>query len=103
MYSHALAKILLEQPNMPVAINLYNHVYLSLDHHNSHGPLKVSLIDRRKCTGVWSNQAQCIIHKPLDHIAIGNFSEGPDTKIIYKPPHSDFMPGLDLSQCNYFK
>lgn len=57
--SHELAKILLAQPNMPVATHANNHTYAGHGDRDSHGPLKVGILH----------------HYSGQHIVIGNISK----------------------------
>ena len=59
MNSHELARILLEQPDMPVATHSNNHTYSSKGDACTHGKLKIGLLK----------------HYSGDHIVIGNISK----------------------------
>ena len=45
MLAHDLAKLLLLGPNFPVATHANNHTYMSGLDTNSHGPLKVGVLE----------------------------------------------------------
>ena len=45
MTSHELAEQLLEQPDLPVATHANNHTYLSATARNSHGALKIGILE----------------------------------------------------------
>lgn len=45
MTSHELARLLLTFPDLPVATHANNHTYMSELDKNSHGPLKIGLLE----------------------------------------------------------
>jgi hypothetical protein len=45
MNSHELAKILLANPDLPIATHANNHTYMSSTDRTSHGPLKVGFLE----------------------------------------------------------
>lgn len=45
MLSHDLAKLLLEQPNLPIATHANNHTYMSETDRDTHGSVKVGLLE----------------------------------------------------------
>lgn len=57
MLSHELARILLENPNLPIATHANNHTYMSENDKYTHGMLKVGILETYKGK----------------HIVIGNF------------------------------
>ncbi len=58
MLSHELAKILLENPNLPIATHALNHTYCSKGDSESHGPLKIGILS----------------HYSGEHLIIGDIS-----------------------------
>ena len=59
MKSHDLARLLLNFPDLPIAVHALNHTYLSAANQLSHGPIKVGMLN--SYAG--------------DHIVIGNISK----------------------------
>lgn len=59
MKSHDLARLLLEQPNLPIATHANNHTYMSKTDRRSHGSV---------CVGLLHTYGG-------EHIVIGNFSK----------------------------
>ena len=57
MNSHELAKVLLEAPDLPVALHVNNHTYITIADRVTHGPLRVGVLES------YAGQ----------HVIIGNF------------------------------
>lgn len=75
MKSHELAKNLLELPDKDVALSVFGHLYSSEANKQSHGALKIGLLE----------------HYGGQHIVLGNIREESDrgdnyhvSKILYK-------------------
>jgi len=45
MTSHELARVLLSNPDLPVATHAHNHTYMSGIHARTHGALKVGILE----------------------------------------------------------
>jgi hypothetical protein len=80
MMSHALAQLLLQYPNMPVATFANNHLYASETDAHSHGRLRVAEIDMNYADG------------PHPHVVIGNH-----IKNDFQGPNETFVRELRLS------
>jgi hypothetical protein len=89
MNSHALAKMLLSLPNLPVSITAMGHTYDSRLDKISHGPLKIGLLKK---------------YSRYDRIIIGEYSNN-----TFNPPNERLEktffvePSVDSEFENSFK
>ena len=62
MTSHELARLLLLQPDKPIALSVYDHVYSTAANLQGHGPLSIGLLR----------------HYAGEHIVIGDIRAEPE-------------------------